>query len=72
MSNKSKPSIVKLINYLKDVQRESKQISWPPFNLASFQFIVVIVLSALITILLYFIDIGFKVGIGALKETIIK
>ncbi|HEY9886037.1 MAG TPA: preprotein translocase subunit SecE [Vampirovibrionales bacterium] len=70
MSNKQKSSGLKLVNYLKDVRREAKQIVWPTFNFAFFQFIVVILLSAFITVSLYSIDLILAFGIDKLKAFI--
>ncbi|MDX1920713.1 MAG: preprotein translocase subunit SecE [Candidatus Caenarcaniphilales bacterium] len=72
MPNKSTSSIDKFVNYLKDVQRESKQITWPAFDYAFFQFLIVIALSSALTCLLYFIDIGLVAGIKQIKTTFLK
>ena len=73
MSSRSSSNLVsKTVNYLRDVQREGRQISWPSLNYATSQFFVVLVLSSLLTCLLYLIDIGLLKSINALKETFIK
>jgi preprotein translocase SecE subunit len=69
----SKPSSINtFFSYLKDVQRESKQITWPPFKQSVFQLVVVIALSSLLTVLLYFIDIGLLNGIKLIKAAFLK
>jgi preprotein translocase SecE subunit len=65
-------SFGKFSNYLKGVVREGKLISWPSKEQAGFQFIVVVVLSALLTVLLYVIDIALAAGIQNLKALIVK
>jgi len=73
MPTKSESNLIsKTFNYLQDVRRESKQITWPAFNFAIFQFFVVLVLSSTLTGLLYLIDIGLLKAINKLKEMVIR
>lgn len=70
MSSNLSPA--KAANYLREVVQESKLISWPTLNQVGFQFLVVIGLSAILTCLLYIIDISLAAGINTLKETFVK
>jgi preprotein translocase SecE subunit len=62
----------KTLKYLQEVVKESKLISWPSFNQVTFQFLLVVSISALLTCLLYAIDLGLLTSINKLKEVAVR
>lgn len=72
MSDSSKNPLLKTINYFKDVRREAKFITWPPFRQVVYQCFVVLALSSILTGLLYCIDLGLMQTINQLKHLIQK
>lgn len=63
-------SIKKGINFLKECVHEAKSIIWPTPHVISKQFVVVLVLSSLIVLILYSLDIMFASGIQYLKQLV--
>ncbi len=64
--------LTKTTSYLQEVAKESKSITWPDFKKASFQFLVVLALSGILTGLLYLIDIGLLFSINKLKDFVVN
>lgn len=72
MSSQTASPVAKTTQYLQDVVKESRLISWPPFSQVVNKFFIVIILSSILTCLLYLIDIGLLTSINKLKEVALK
>jgi preprotein translocase SecE subunit len=71
MSATTKSPVNKLIQYFKDVVREGKLISWPDYKHVGFQFVIVTILSTVLTCLLFGMDKVIASGIDQLKHVIL-
>lgn len=63
-------SIIKGINFLKESATEAKKITWPTPQEMLKQFIVVIVLSTLIVLILYLLDVNFAAFVKWLRTVV--
>ncbi len=70
MSQTASSPISRLVSYLKSVQAEWKYISWPTFQEASTQFIVVLVVSAALTVFLFGVDLGLSAALKNLQTAL--
>lgn len=63
-------SIIKGINFLKESATEAKKITWPTPQELLKQFVVVVVLSGLIVLILYLLDVNFAAFVKWLRVAV--
>ena len=67
MSNESKNFKEKMITYFKGVKAEWSKVSWPTRKQVGAETVIVLIVVAFFTLVVYFMDIIFKALLGLIK-----